>query len=66
MKKDIPDGKGIILTEYDKVIAKILPVSDYGKSVKWPDFSQRAISIFGKSPKTSASESLAESREERF
>ncbi len=64
--KDIRQGREIVLTEHDRIIAKIIPFSDRDKPEKWPDFSQRASAIFGKSPKTSASDSLTETREERF
>jgi len=64
--KDIHQGREILLTHHDRIIAKIIPFSDRGKPEKWPDFSQRAVAIFGKSPKISASDSLAETREERF
>ncbi|QTA81035.1 Uncharacterized protein dnl_33590 [Desulfonema limicola] len=64
--KDIRQGREVVLTEHEKIIARIIPVSNSGKPEKWPAFSERAIAIFGKSPKTSASESLTKTREERF
>ena len=62
----IRQGREIVLTDHDKIIAKIIPVSKSVKPGKWPDFTERAISIFGKSPKTSVCESLSKTREERF
>jgi len=64
--KDIRQGREIVLTEHDRIIARIIPVSNSSKPEKWPAFSERAIAIFGKFPKTSASGSLAKTREERF
>jgi len=63
---DIRRGKEIVLTEHDRVIAKITPVSNAGEPEKWPDFYGRAVALFGKSPTTSACDSLTETREERF
>ncbi len=59
-------GREIVLTEYGKVVAKIIPVVNDGEPKKWPDFYERAVGIFGKSPKTSACDSLTKTREERF
>lgn len=63
---DIRQGREIVLTEHDRVIAKIVPVSNAGEREKWPDFYERAVALFGKSPKTTACDSLTETREERF
>ncbi len=74
---DIPDrlheilneirlGREIVLTEHNKIVAKIVPVSNEDEPEKWPDFYGRAIGIFGESPKSSACDSLTETREERF
>jgi len=63
---DIRRGREVVLTEYDRVIARIIPFSDSEPPEKWPDFSQRAIAIFGKPPESAAVSGLAETREERF
>ncbi len=63
---DIRRGREIVLTEHDRIIAKIIPVSNAGQQEKWPDFYGRAVGLFGKSSKTSACDSLTETREERF
>ncbi len=63
---DIRLGREIVLTEHNKIVAKIVPVLNEDEPEKWPDFYGRAIGIFGKSPKSSACDSLAETREERF
>ena len=63
---DIRQGREIVLIEHDRIVAKIIPVSNDAEPEKWPDFYERAIAIFGKSPKTTACESLTKTREERF
>lgn len=60
--EDIRHGKEIVLTEHDRIIAKIIPFSEYAKPLKWPDFAERAVAIFGQSPRTYASDSLMKTR----
>ena len=62
---DIRLGREIVLRQHDVVIAKIILVYNDGEPEKWPVFYERAVGIFGKSPKSSACDSLAKTREER-